>query len=59
MLGSKFIIVTDHKPLKSLFTNEIKSAKVQNWAVTISEFDCEVVYRKGSDNFLADMVTSY
>ena len=36
--GSRFEIITDHKPFKSLFCQEIANSNIQRWAVQISEF---------------------
>ena len=35
--GSKFTILTDHKPLRSLFQNDMANTKIQRWAVLIAE----------------------
>ena len=55
--GSKFEIITDHKPLKSLFQSEIPNKKIQRWAVQISEFGAPIKYKAGKDNARADMLT--
>ena len=57
LYGTEFTVKTDHKPIKSLFTAQIKSARVQKWAVLLSEFNCKIEYKKGKDNFIADMLS--
>ena len=47
LLGSKITVYTDHKPLKSLFTAEMKNARVQRWAVMLDEYGCDIQYRPG------------
>ena len=55
--GSRFEIITDHKPLKSLFCQGIASSKIQRWAVQISEFNAPIRYKCGRDNARADMLS--
>ena len=45
--GAPFTVYTDHKPLRSLFQCEVKNTRVQRWAMLISEFGCDIQYRKG------------
>ena len=55
--GSRFEIITDHKPLKSLFCQDIANSKIQRWAVQISEFNAPIRYKCGRDNARADMLS--
>ncbi len=55
--GAVFTVYTDHKPLKSLFQCEVKNTRVQRWAMLISEFGCDIEYRKGKNNVRADMLS--
>ena len=55
--GSRFEIITDHKPLKSLFCQGIANSKIQRWAVQISEFNAPIRYKCGRDNARADMLS--
>ena len=55
--GADFVIYTDHKPLKSLFSSEMKNSMIQRWAMQISEFGCRIEYRKGKHNVRADMLS--
>ena len=57
LLGSKFTIFTDHKPLRSLFTSEMKNVRVQRWAIMLAEYGCDVEYKSGKTNVIADMLS--
>lgn len=60
--GRRFTIVTDHKPLLSLF-NEAKavpqmvSPRVQRWAVTLGAYDYVMLYKQGKDHGNADALS--
>ena len=47
LYGSKFVIHCDHKPLKTLFTSEMKNARVQRWAISLSEYGGDITYQTG------------
>ena len=55
--GAEFTIYTDHKPLKSLFLQEVKNTRIQRWAVLIAEFGAPIKYREGRNNIRADMLS--
>ena len=57
LVGQKFTIVTDHRPLKWLMEGECKNAKVQRWALTLQECDCDVEYRPGLKHRNADTMS--
>ena len=57
LLGSKFTLFTDHKPLRSLFTAEMKNVRVQRWAIMLAEYGCDVEDKSGKTNIIADMVS--
>ena len=57
LLGSKFTVITDHKPLRSLFTAEMKNARIQRWAIMLSEYGCDIQYQSGKTNIPADMLS--
>jgi hypothetical protein len=57
LYGSKFTIKCDHKPLKFLFSAEMKNAKVQRWALIISEYNCNIEYLAGVKNTRADCLS--
>ena len=55
--GARFTILTDHKPLRSLFQNEMANTKIQRWAVLIAEFGADIQYKEGRNNVRADMLS--
>lgn len=55
--GRKFFIVTDHKPLKGIFTLDNKSDRIMRQVTYLSEFDFEILYREGSQNQTADFLS--
>ena len=57
LLGCKFTVMTDHKPLKHLFTSEMRNARVQRWAIMLDEYGCDIQYVSGSKNVVADMLS--
>ena len=59
LLGSKFTVMTDHKPLQHLFTSEMKNARVQRWAIMLDEYGCDVQYVSGSQNVVADALSRF
>jgi hypothetical protein len=57
LYGAPFTVFTDHKPLKSLFTQEMQNTKIQRWAVLLAEYGAKIEYRKGKNNIRADMLS--
>lgn len=62
LYGRKFTIVTDHKPLLSLFSEkkaipQMASPRVQRWALTIAAYDYIIQFRPGEKNGNADAMS--
>ena len=57
LYGAKFVIYTDHKPLKSLFLSEVKNTKIQRWSSLIAEYAAPIEHYKGKLNIRADMLS--
>lgn len=62
LLGTKFLIRNDHQPLKKLLGNQSRipitgSARVQRWALKLSQFRYEFQYSKGKDNVNSDCLS--
>jgi len=54
LLGRKFKIISDHRPLEFLFGDEkglpkVTSARIMRWAIHMSAFDYTISYLKGDE----------
>ncbi len=54
LYGRKFTVITDHRGLVSLPTAKQGNRRLYNWALKLTEFDFEIVYRNGKENGVAD-----
>ena len=57
LLGCRFILQTDNRPLKTLLSQTKARrtiARIERWCEKLSCFDYEVEYLKGEDNFMTD-----
>ena len=52
VMGSRFTVVTDHKPLVSIYNNPQSNppAWIEHWTLCLQRYDMTVVYRPGKDN---------
>ena len=62
LYGRRFVIYSDHKPLKHLFSEDrpvpqLASARIQRWAHLLSAYDYSIAYRPGSDHANADLLS--
>ena len=62
LLGRKFTILSDHKPLRHLFSESrpippMASARIQRWALTLSAYDYAIEYRPGDKHSNADVLS--
>ena len=62
LLGSKFIIRNDHKPLTKILSGNSGipnhcSARLKRWALRLSQFSYDFHYIKGSDNVNSDFLS--
>jgi hypothetical protein len=56
LYGSKFSIITDHAALKWLLNSVTENAnrRLERWKIVLSEYDFEIIYRKGKNHSNAD-----
>ena len=57
LLGSKFIIKTDQKSLKSLLTQSLQTPEQQAWMHKFMGYDFEIQYKPGAENIPADALS--
>jgi len=57
LLGSKFVIRTDHNSLQYLLQQKTLSTEQQKWIEKIATFDMEILHKKGKDNVVADALS--
>ncbi|MGI9458903.1 MAG: RNase H-like domain-containing protein, partial [Pirellulales bacterium] len=57
LLGRKFTIVTDHAPLRWLMSPNHMSQRLTKWSLSLQEFDFDIQYRSGKQNFNADALS--
>ena len=62
LLGRRFTIYSDHKPLQYLFSENkaiptMASARIQRWALTLSAYDYDIVFKPGSEHANADVLS--
>ncbi|CAM8991067.1 unnamed protein product [Rhodiola kirilowii] len=57
LLGGRFVIETDHQPLRTILTQTIHTPEQQKWIAKLMGFDFEVKYRPGRNNGSADALS--
>jgi hypothetical protein len=62
LYGRKFTLYTDHKPLLSIFGSKkgistVTAARLQRWALLLSAYDYNIMYKKGENNSNADALS--
>lgn len=62
LLGRSFTIRSDHKPLLGLFGKGKQipvnaNARIQRWALLLSQYDYELVFKAGKENKVADALS--
>jgi len=57
LVGRKFLVYSDHKPLQFIFGNEKASPKVIRWRMQLQEFNFKVIHCSGKSNTVADCLS--
>ena len=57
LLGQRFILQTDHKPLKFINSGKTMNARICRWALILQQFEFSIEYITGSSNAIADFMS--
>lgn len=54
LMGTRFLIITDHKGLTFLNTTPYLNSRLIRWSLCMLQYDFEIEYCQGRDNIVAD-----
>jgi hypothetical protein len=57
LVGSKFVVKTDHNSLKYFLEQKDFSERQQKWVMKVQAFDFDIEYVKGKKNIVADALS--
>lgn len=57
LIGVSFIIFTDHRPLVYLFSLKNPQGRLYRWRILLADYLFKIVYKKGSQNVVADALS--
>lgn len=57
VFGYKFLILTDHAPLRYIFQYKATVPRITRWALLLAEFDYEIVFKPGKEHIIPDMLS--
>lgn len=55
--GRKFTIITDHEPLKYLFSLKNPNSRLHQYRLELADMDFKIIYRPGKTNSVADALS--
>ena len=57
LFGNKFLVNTDHQPLKWLASLKEPNSRLSRWKIMLAEYEFDIEYVKGKDNKVADFLS--
>ncbi|XP_074040987.1 tropomodulin isoform X2 [Leptinotarsa decemlineata] len=57
LYGRKFTVISDHRPLKWLLSMNDPGSRLTRWALTLAEYDFEIIHRRGRLHGNADALS--
>ena len=57
LYGNKFVVYTDHKGLVNLMSNKQENRRLYGWALKLTEYQFEIIYKRGEENGVADCLS--
>lgn len=57
LYGTKFLVNTDHQPLKWLASLKEPNSRLSRWKIMLAEYEFDVEYVKGKENKVADFLS--
>ena len=55
--GSRFKVVTDHRPLLSVFKKKTKSPRMSRWSLEMRDYSFEIIYKAGKSHYVPDALS--
>ena len=59
LLGRRFIIQSDHRPLQFLLHGKPMNPRLFRWALSLQQFNFDIQYIPGKENILADYLSRH
>lgn len=57
LLGCKFLVITDHKPLRNLLQQRISTTDQQYWLAKLLRYEFEIKHKAGVNNGASDALS--
>ena len=57
LLGRKFTLMTDHKPLLAINKKRISNGKIQRWSLSLLDYQFDIKSISGRENVMADFLS--
>ncbi|GMH00961.1 hypothetical protein Nepgr_002800 [Nepenthes gracilis] len=57
LYGERFLVYSDHKSLKYLFSQKELNMRQRRWIEFLKDYDCEIQYEPGKANVVADALS--